>query len=167
MRLVGMTQPTGTLYGNQRAWTYDVTRLGFRYHLSNPHAAIGLAQLAQFPFIAHTRLAACEQYSRRLAAVPEARTPVTDFIDIVPFLYYIRVPAEVRDNLRTHLRNADVDTGIHWQPGHWYSLLRECRHGDLGVTDLVGHEVMSLPLHSGMSVETIDVVCDAIADFFA
>ncbi len=62
MRLVGMTQPSSTLYGNQRAWTYDVTRLGYRYHLSNPHAAIGLAQLAQFPEIASTRLAACHRY---------------------------------------------------------------------------------------------------------
>jgi dTDP-4-amino-4,6-dideoxygalactose transaminase len=167
MRLVGMTQPSAMLYGNRRAWTYDVTRLGFRYHLSNPHAAIGLAQLSQFPFIAQSRVMACEHYSRRLATVPEVRTPLTDFMDIVPFLYYIRVPADARDDLRTHLRKGEVDTGIHWQPGHWYSLLRECRRGDLSVTDQVGNEVLSLPLHSGMSTETIDVVCDAIGEFFA
>ena len=166
MRLVGMTQPSSTLYGNQRAWTYDVTRLGYRYHMSNPHAAIGLAQLAQFPVIAQTRLQACRHYSARLAGMPDVRTPETDFADIVPFLYYIRVPAASRGNLRTHLREAGVDTGIHWQPGHWYSLLRDCRRGDLQVTDLVGNEVLSLPLHSGMSTETIDLVCDAIADFF-
>lgn len=166
MRLVGMTQPSSTLYGNQRAWTYDVTRLGYRYHLSNPHAAIGLAQLDQFSEIARTRLDACRGYSARLADVPSVRTPKTDFTDIVPFLYYIRVPAESRDDLRTHLRGAGVDTGIHWQPGHWYSLLRDCRRGDLPVTDAVGREVLSLPLHSGMPKETIDVVCDAIAEFF-
>lgn len=166
MRLVGMTQPSSTLYGNERAWTYDVTRLGFRYHLSNPHAAIGLAQLDQFSDIARTRLEACRRYSARLADVPGVRTPQTDFTDIVPFLYYIRVPAELRDELRTHLREAGVDTGIHWQPGHWYSLLRNCRRGDLRVTDTVGNEVLSLPLHSGMPAETIDVVCDSITELF-
>jgi dTDP-4-amino-4,6-dideoxygalactose transaminase len=166
MRLIGMTQPSSTLYGNRRAWTYDVTRLGYRYHLSNPHAAIGLAQLARFNYIAETRLAACEHYSRRLGGIPEVRTPLTDFDDIVPFLYYVRVPADARDALRTHAREAGVDTGIHWQPGHWYSLLRDCRRGDLSVTDRVGHEVLSLPLYSGMSTETLDVVCDAVADFF-
>lgn len=166
MRLVGMTQPSSTLYGNQRAWTYDVTRLGYRYHLSNPHAAIGLAQLAQFPEIASTRLAACHRYSRNLAGVPEVRTPATDFVDIVPFLYYIRVPAAARDDLRTHLRDAGVDTGIHWQPGHWYSLLRTCRRGDLTVTDRVGTEILSLPLHSGMAMEVVDRVSEAIKDFF-
>lgn len=167
MRLVGMTQPSSTLYRNHRAWTYDVTRLGYRYHLSNPHAAIGLAQLARFPFISQTRLEACQHYSRRLAAVPAVRTPLTDFVGIVPFLYYVRVPAEARNELRTHLRDAGVDTGIHWQPGHWYSLFEHCRRGDLGVTDQVGNEVLSLPLHSGMASETVDLVCDEIADFFA
>lgn len=166
MRLVGMTQPTSTLYGNQRAWTYDVTRLGYRYHLSNPHAAIGLAQLSQFPHIASTRLEACRRYSSALVEVPDVRTPQTDFVDIVPFLYYVRVPAESRDDLRTWLREAGVDTGIHWQPGHWYSLLRECRRGDLNVTDQVGSEILSLPLHSNMAGQMVDHVCEAIKGFY-
>ena len=42
LRLVGMGQKSSIMYKNQRAWTYDVKRLGFRYHLANLHAAIGL-----------------------------------------------------------------------------------------------------------------------------
>lgn len=167
MRLVGMTQPSSTLYRNSRAWTYDVTRLGYRYHLSNPHAAIGLAQLARFRELAETRVAACRRYSERLAAVPQVRIPQTDFIDIVPFLYYIRVPSEARDDLRRYAKDAGVDTGIHWQPGHWYSLFKDCRRGNLDVTERVGHEVLSLPMYSNMPRETIDVVCDTISEFFA
>ena len=33
MRLIGMGQPAAEMYGNQRAWTYDVKELGFRYEL--------------------------------------------------------------------------------------------------------------------------------------
>jgi dTDP-4-amino-4,6-dideoxygalactose transaminase len=167
MRLVGMTQPTGTLYRNQRAWTYDVTRLGFRYHLANPHAAIGLAQLARMHEIAESRRRACEYYSSRLAEVPGVRVPAGTFEEIVPFLYYILVPADRRNALRTHMRERGVDTGIHWQPGHWYSLLRDCRRGDLSVTDRVGHEVLSIPLHSGMGEDTLETVVESIASFFA
>ena len=43
MRLMGMGQSPSLMYRNERAWTYDVTRLGFRYHMANLHAAIGLA----------------------------------------------------------------------------------------------------------------------------
>lgn len=167
LRLVGMTQPSATLYRNERAWTYDVTRLGFRYHMANMHGAIGLAQLRKFEEIRKTRRQACLYYSEHLADVPEVRTPQTDFDGIVPFLYYIRVPAERRDALRTHMRERGVDTGIHWQPGHWYTLLKDCRRGDLSVTDLVGREVLSIPLHSGMTEETLATVVDSITSFFA
>jgi dTDP-4-amino-4,6-dideoxygalactose transaminase len=95
------------------------------------------------------------------------RTPRSTFDDVTPFLYYIRVPGEHRDALREHLAKQGIDTGIHWQPGHWFTLLRECRRGDLSVTDVVGHEVVSLPLHAMMAVETVDRVCDGIESFFS
>jgi hypothetical protein len=33
MRLIGMGQPSSLMYRDERAWTYDVSGLGFRYHL--------------------------------------------------------------------------------------------------------------------------------------
>lgn len=166
MRLIGMSQPSSLMYQNQRAWTYDVGRLGFRYHLSNMHAAIGLAQLAKIEQIAETRRAACLRYNRQLSNVPGLIVPKTDFNDITPFLYYIRVPAAKRDALRTHLKEEGVDTGIHWQPGHWFTLLKDCRRGDLSVTDRVANEILSLPLHSMMQIEAQERVVGAIRSFF-
>ena len=89
------------------------------------------------------------------------------WVHVTPFLYYIRVPAESRDALRAGLKEAGVDTGIHWQPGHWFSLFKDARRGDLGITDAVGAQVLSLPLHSMMEPDTVDQVCDAIAAFYA
>ncbi|GHE01652.1 DegT/DnrJ/EryC1/StrS family aminotransferase [Streptomyces alanosinicus] len=166
MRLVGMTQPSATLYTNQRAWTYDVTRLGFRYHMANLHAAIGLAQLSRFSEISRTRLDACHYYQEHLNGIPEVTLPKTDFKGVVPFLYYIRVPEESRDALRAHMRERGVDSGIHWQPGHWYSLFKDCRSGDLSVTDRVGREVLSIPLHSGMDRATLETVVESVTSFF-
>ena len=47
LRLVGMGQSATVMYKNQRAWTYDVEMIGFRDHMANLHAAIGLAQLSK------------------------------------------------------------------------------------------------------------------------
>jgi dTDP-4-amino-4,6-dideoxygalactose transaminase len=166
MRLIGMSQPTSIMYQNQRAWTYDIKRLGFRYHLANLHAAIGLSQLSKIEWISETRRAAGRHYNERLSPVSKVKVPRTDFHEITPFLYYIRVPAENRDALRAHLSQAGIDTGIHWQPGHWFTLLKNCRRGDLPVTDRVGAEILSLPLHSGMPLPVVDRICDAIISFF-
>lgn len=165
MRLIGMSQPATVMYTNARAWTYDMTMIGFRYHMANMHAAIGLAQLAKMEKISESRRAACRYYNENLSGIPEVTVPKTNFVDITPFLYYIRVPGEKRDALRAYLTEQGIDTGIHWQPGHWFTLLKDCRRGDLSVTERVGHEVLSLPLHSLMPIETLDRVIQAIASF--
>lgn len=167
MRLIGMGQPATVMYGNQRAWTYDVTRLGFRYHMSNPHAAIGLAQLERMPQITKWRQAACRLYSQKLAEVKQVRTPLSDFSEVTPFLYYIRVPADQRQALRDYLQNQGIDTGIHWQPGHWFSLLKDARRGSMNVTDRVGAEVLSLPLSSQISNQDVELICKHITAYFA
>lgn len=166
MRLVGMGQPASVMYCNQRAWTYDVKRLGFRYHMANLHGAIGLAQLSKMPEITASRQAACKLYNELLAPISEVQTPLSSFDDVTPFLYYIRVPAKKRQALRDHLKSTGVDTGIHWQPGHFFSLLKNARRGDLSVTNRVGNEILSLPLHSKMDLQTVHRVCGAIAMFF-
>ena len=166
MRLIGMSQPSSVMYSNARAWTYDIRGLGFRYHMANLHAAIGLAQLDKFDFISATRRAAVRRYNALLSATPDVRVPNTDFVNITPFLYYIRVPASRRESLREYLKERGIDTGIHWQPGHWFTLLRDCRHGDLTVTDRVGAQVLSLPLHWGMELSVVDQIGAEIIQFF-
>ncbi|WP_036220862.1 DegT/DnrJ/EryC1/StrS family aminotransferase [Maritalea myrionectae] len=167
LRLLGMQQPSEVMYQNKRAWTFDVERVGFRYHMLNLHAAIGVRQIEKLEQIRSTRVAASRRYSEHLAPISEVRTPNSEFNEVNPFLYYIRVPAEDRDDLRTYLKEKGIDTGIHWQPGHWFSLWKDCRKGDLSVTDAVGNEILSLPLHSMMDLALVDQVSDAISQFFS
>jgi dTDP-4-amino-4,6-dideoxygalactose transaminase len=167
MRLIGMSQPATVMYGNQRAWTYDVTSLGFRYHMANLHAAIGLSQIKKMPEITASRQKSCKLYNRLLSEVMGVRVPLSDFEEVTPFLYYIRVDESHRQPLRDHLKEDGIDTGIHWQPGHWFSLLANERRGDLSVTEKVGHEILSLPLHSMMEQAVVERICDSIRGFFS
>ena len=45
MRLLGQKQNQEKLYENNRSWTYDVDDIGYRYHLANLHAALGIEQI--------------------------------------------------------------------------------------------------------------------------
>lgn len=166
LRLLGMQQPANVMYKNQRAWTFDVERVGFRYHMLNMHAAIGLAQLGKLNVISETRSAASRRYNELLKDLPLVRTPKTDFKDVNPFLYYIRVPEDHRDNLRDWLKANGVDTGIHWQPGHWFTLWKDCKAGNLSVTNRVGKEILSLPLHSKMPLSMVEEVAAKIHTYF-
>ncbi len=154
------------MYKNQRAWTYDVQRIGYRYHMANLHAAIGLAQLKKMKIITESRRYAAQYLNEKIGQIPEVLVPKTTFSHITPFLYYIRIPENRREAFREHLRNEGIDTGIHWQPGHWFTLFKNCRKGNLSVTDRVGKEIVSLPLHSCMSENSLDRIVDSITSFF-
>lgn len=165
-RLVGMGQRAEVMYQNQRAWTYDVAHIGFRYHMANLHAALGLAQLAKMERIAATRRSTARRYGEALAGIEDLQLPVSNLEDVVPFMYYVRVPAERREAFKAHLRERGVDTGLHWQPGHWFSSFKDCGKAALPVTEQIAKEIVSIPFHSAMPEAWVERVIEAIAGFF-
>ncbi len=135
--------------------------------MSNMHAAIGIKQLKKHQIIEDSRRHVCRVYNQELGEIKCINVPKTDFHDIVPFLYYIRVPAKDRDNLRTYLFENGVDNGIHWQPGHWFTYFKDVKSGNLDVTDQVAKEILSLPLHSNMAEKDYKHVISTIQSFYS
>src|SRR5262249_32880473 len=80
-RLLGMTQPNERLYSNSRAYQFDVYGQGFRYHLANLHAAIGLSQLRQLDTFIANRRAYARRYNELLSNIDGLVVPRTDFAD--------------------------------------------------------------------------------------
>ena len=164
-RLIGMTQPAAQMYTNSRAWTYDIEDLGFRYHMANPHAAIGLAQLKKLDKIRKSRQQACTKYYEELKDLDTIIAPKADFSSVNPFLYYIHVLNGRRSEFREHLRSLGIDTGIHWQAGNSFTYFKDVKKGNLEVTERITNELVSLPLHSNMKSEDLDRVIDSIKSF--
>lgn len=164
-RLIGMTQPATQMYTNSRAWTYDIEELGFRYHLANLHAAIGIAQISKIDKIRTTRQQVCKKYYENLSKIDWIEAPKGDFNSINPFLYYIKVLNGRRTELREHMKKQGVDTGIHWQAGHNFTFLKNCSRGLLEITDRIVEQILSLPLHSSMSDSDVEHVIQAVRSF--
>jgi dTDP-4-amino-4,6-dideoxygalactose transaminase len=167
LRLLGVDRETEARYKNKRAWEYDVLRQGFRYHLGAIPASIGLAQLALLDEFVHNRQQYCRGYNERLAGIPEVITPDSDYKDVGPFIYFIRVPAEARQELIEFLKQRGVPTGIHFLGAHEFSFYRNARRGDLSVTDRATREELTLPLWSYMDEAVLDRVAGEIAAFFS
>jgi dTDP-4-amino-4,6-dideoxygalactose transaminase len=167
LRMLGVDKETEARYQNRRAWEYDVLRQGFRYHLGAIPASIGLSQLALLDEFVRNRQEYCRGYNQRLAGIPEVITPESDYKDVGPFIYYIRVPAEVRQDLIEFLKARGIPTGIHFLGAHEFTYYRDARRGDLSVTDRVTREELTLPLWSYMDDAVLDRVAGGIAEFFA
>jgi dTDP-4-amino-4,6-dideoxygalactose transaminase len=166
LRLLGIDSDTELRYRNKRAWDYDVVSKGFRYHLTNINASIGLSQLARIYEFMSSRQLSCRLYNELLSGLPGIRIPKTNFEGISPFIYTIRVLDGKREALIEHLRANGVATGIHFMPAHAYTYYRGCRRGDMTVTERISSQILTLPLHSEMRAETIERISAEIQDFF-
>lgn len=164
-RLIGMSQSSEVMYQDARAWSYDIKDLGYRYHLSNVHAAIGLAQLDQLDVIRNSRQKTCARFSSELSGLVNVAVPSTDYAYINPFLFYVRIGDGRRDQFRQHLDSSGIDTGIHWPAGHLFTRFQACKRGPLNVTEKVASEIVSLPLHSCMLESDEDRVIEAVRSF--
>lgn len=167
MRLLGVDKDTTERYRNRRAWEYDVVSEGYRYHLTNIMASIGLSQIKRAEEFIRTRQQVCKAYSNAFHNLPGVRTPASDFTDISPFIYSLRVPAHHRESLINHLRAIGIDVGIHFIPVHKHTQFLDCRHGDMTLTDEVSKQVLTLPLHSNMNGEFVERVIDGVVSYFS
>jgi dTDP-4-amino-4,6-dideoxygalactose transaminase len=161
-RLLGVERDTERRFAGERSWDFDVSRQGYRYHLSNVLAAIGRVQLKRFSEeFAETRVMLARRYYERLAGIPHITLLDTDLGPIVPHLMPIRVHDGRRDAIRASLAALGIETGTHYKPNH---LLTYYHQGGapLPVTERVAGELLSLPLHADLDVKSVDVVCDAL-----
>jgi dTDP-4-amino-4,6-dideoxygalactose transaminase len=163
LRILGIDKDTVERYKNQRAWEYDVLDEGYRYHLTNINASIGLSQLARIDEFISTRQKACRRYSAALREL--VQVPASDFTDVSPFIYFIRVDKDRRLGLIEALKKKNIATGIHFLPTHKFTVAKDWPRGPMAVTERVCDEVVTLPLHSNMNNETVDRVIDAITGY--
>jgi dTDP-4-amino-4,6-dideoxygalactose transaminase len=164
-RLLGIDKDTTERYKNQRAWDYDVVGHGFRYHMTNINASIGLSQLARIDGFISSRQATCRLYNEAFKELPGIDPPPSDFDGVSPFIYVIRVRPDWRLDLIASMRSRGVATGIHFLPAHQFTFYASSPRGPLPVTEQVTQEVVTLPLWSHMPREKAERVVDAVRSF--
>jgi len=167
MRLLGVDKDTSERYKNRRAWEYDVVSEGYRYHLTNIMASIGISQIKRVDEFIASRQRVCRVYSEAFRPLCGVKVPATDFSGVSPFIYSIRVLDGRRDAFIAHMHTHAIDVGIHFMPVHKHTHFAACRRGEMDITDRVTQEVVTLPLHSNMKPEFVERVVKGVVDFFA
>jgi len=165
-RLLGVEKDTEKRYSGQRSWEFDVHRQGYRYHMSNIMAAIGRVQLQRLVYeFAPRRQVLAQKYREILGGCNGIRFFDVDLNAIVPHIQPVRVLNGKRDALRTFLEERNIGTGIHYKPNH---LLTYYGGGSvsLPVTEKLYEELLTLPLHPGLSDGDVEYVCENVEVFF-
>lgn len=162
-RILGIDNDTWSRYKNERSWFYDVTTQGYRYHMANINAAIGLVQLKKYEGMNSRKVSIAKRYDQEFSGLKKIRLLKTDYNGIGFFMYIIRVLKD-REGLMKFLKERDIGTGIHYIPSHVFSFYK--RKGvNLPVTEKLYKQILTIPLFPDMSDEQAGQVISAIREW--
>ena len=163
-RLLGVQRDTEKRYEGQRSWEFDVSHQGYRYHMSNLFAAIGMVQLERFEKeFKPKRQMLAKRYYEAFKDIPDIILFPNGYDEIVPHIFPIRVLRGKRDGLRQYLLDNNIECGIHYYPNHLLTYYG-ARKGELSITEQIYSELLSIPLHPDLTEEDHDRVIKCIYD---
>jgi dTDP-4-amino-4,6-dideoxygalactose transaminase len=153
--------------------TRDVDFPGGKFNMSDVSAAIGRVQLQKLDaFCAHRRALAMHYLTRLPAFLATDLLPHAghsgDEAGHSWNLFAIRLPLDQLKVSRAEIIDAmkakGVSTSVSYEAPHLTSLFRKqgWSVGDLPNTELIANSTLTLPLHAGLQVKDIDVVCDSL-----
>ncbi len=163
-RLLGVEKDTEKRYEGQRSWDFDVKEQGFRYHMSNIMAAIGIAQLDRINVFKEKRQKIAHYYIQELKGLKEVDFLNFDFNEILPHIFVIKV--HNRDALREYLLQNNIECGVHYKPNHLLSKYR-ADSVSLPKTMSVYEKILTLPCHFDLNLEEQKYVVNKIKEFFS
>jgi perosamine synthetase len=164
-RVLGITNVGWARFENPGSWMYDIGEQGYRYHMSNINAAIGLEQLKKFEQMNARKLSIARQYDVAFNSLGCVRPLFTDYRGLALFLYVIRVADGKRDDLMRFLKSEGVDSSVNYIPSHYFSYYRSLAQRPLPVTEKGFNEILSLPLHPGLSDLEVTKVIESVQDW--
>ena len=161
LRWLGIDKSTWSRKSGEYAWDYDVSELGYKYHMNDITAAIGLVQLEKLDDANNRRRQLAERYNKKLRTV-HTHQPERAYATSCWHNYVIRTPE--RDRLFLHLKDAGIDSSVHYKPHYLYDLYKWVP-GDHPVADEVWKDILTLPLYPSMTEDEQDLVINEVHKF--
>jgi len=165
-RLLGVERDTEKRYLGERSWEFDVTAQGWRYHMSNIMAIIGVGQLHRFSEMAVRRQHLAHLYDQKLKGNSNLKLLQHDYDQVVPHIYVVQIKGAVdRQALCEQLADNGIQTGIHYQPNHLLSYYRTPYHAEsLPVTEELASRLLTIPLHPDLCDAEVEYVAQTLTE---
>ncbi len=143
-------------------WENDIAEAGFKYQMTDIAAAIGLAALDHFEWIMTHRRSLWQRYAERLSKSPEVECLGAAKQHREHAAWLMTVAVDRRTDLERRLRENGIESGrVHFRNDR-FSVFRDFCRNDTPNMDKLESRYLVLPLHSQMTLDDVDRVCDVI-----
>lgn len=140
------------------AWQYDIPEIGFKYHMNDVMAAIGIEQLKLLDEENAKRAEIAQVYTKELAEV-EGIQLLERRDDVVSANHIFAVVVQEREKLINKLKAYDIHPGVHYLRNDLYPMYERAH---LPNAQYFQDHLLSLPLHLALTDEDVQRVIDVI-----
>lgn len=151
------------------SWRYDILEMGYKFNMPDICAAIGLAQIRQYPELLKERQRVFQQYKQYFCQYAWAILPPEkdDFRVGSAHLYMLRIRGiseAQRDDIIALISEKGVSVNVHFIPMPMMTLFKNLgyRMEDYPNTFKQYACEISLPIYPQLSTEQVQEVCDAV-----
>lgn len=175
LSLHGMSGDAWNRYSSRGNWYYEVMAPGFKYNMTDLHAALGLRQLERLADMQRRRGEVVALYRHGLGGMDALDLPgARPHVESAWHLFPVRLRPEAlpvdRQGFIEALGERNIGTSVHFIPVHLHPFYRD-RYGyrpqDFPVALAAYERLVSLPLHPGLSDDDVSDVVDAVRNVCA
>ena len=154
------------------SWEYDIIGPWYKCNMTDIMAAIGLRQLDRYPGLLERRYEIIKKYDSVCDELGIFHlNHHTDEMDSSRHLYLIRIPGiseEERNDIIVRLAERGVPSNVHYKPLPMMTAYKSLGWdiGDFPNSFDYYHNLITLPLHTLLSDEDVDFICDALRGIF-
>lgn len=146
------------------SWYYNVEEIGFKYHMNDLAAAIGLVQLSKLDNMNKRRLEISRRYSEAFSVSEKVDTPTIKAYMTRPACHNYVIKLSRRDGLNDFLKVKGISTGVHYIPNNQYDIYKQFR-GETPVSDGVWKRLLTLPVYPDLKDNEVEFIADSILEF--
>lgn len=157
-RILGLNKDTGVKL-EDNSFCYEFTAgQGWRYHMSNVSAAIGLVQLGKSNDLIRKRRLLAFRYAQNLSDEPKLSLLPYNYNDVAPYIFVVLILDGNRDKILENLKKFGIHAGFHYYPCHLHPYFSQFGKYYLPVTENIYSKLLTLPMHADLEIKHVDFV---------
>lgn len=146
------------------SWYYFIEEMGYKYHMHDISATIGLVQLNKLEQMNKRRKEIVDIYNDAFKDMEEIETPPLRSYANSSYHNYV-IKLDKRDELNECLKTRGISTGVHYIPNNHYPIFSQFR-GETPVADRVWKRILTLPVFPDLTKGQQEYIIKEIKEFF-
>ncbi|MFH1452568.1 MAG: DegT/DnrJ/EryC1/StrS aminotransferase family protein [Armatimonadota bacterium] len=166
LRWMGISKDTFKRTSSRYSWYYEINEIGYKYHMNDIMAAIGIPQLEKLDKANGRRRRIVDTYNKNFKNIKGIKTPAKPLPGCVSACHNYVVQIDSRDDFVEFMAGRGIAVGVHYMPLNMHPVYKKNK-SKTPVASKIWRKLATLPLYPDMTDKDINTVISAVKEFLS